>query len=293
MKIVQFIGGSAIGLTLSRIYFDSKMKFNLKKLISLLGLCFIVIIPFSDLKSQISGTVYRDYNGNGVKDPSEPLVAGVTVTAYNSANNICGTATTNSVSDPNYLLSGCSGTVRVEFVIPSVSSNLKVNSGYDYSSSKAAAYGSSVQFVTSNQSNVNFAINNPQDYWDNINQNNPGFAVPRLINGTASSNSGETGIVFVDNDDSGLTPALGTIANASEVGSIYGVAYQKRFNRFFYSSLTKRHVGFGPKGIGGLYISDGTGYTNYSISGGIDLQGISPVSGPAIDLGSLTSNNTV
>ena len=43
-----------------------------------------------------SGTVFRDYNGNGVQDNHEPGIGGIIVTLYDSGNVVRGTATTTS-----------------------------------------------------------------------------------------------------------------------------------------------------------------------------------------------------
>lgn len=46
------------------------------------------------------------------------------------------------------------------------------------------------------------------------------------------------------------------IATSSELGSVYGIAFEKN-NRILYSSaFAKRHVGYGPLGTGGIYRTD-------------------------------------
>jgi hypothetical protein len=40
------------------------------------------------------------------------------------------------------------------------------------------------------------------------------------------------------------------------VGSLWGVAYNKRSNRIFSSAFLRRHVGLGPKGLGGIYVTN-------------------------------------
>lgn len=97
------------------------------------------------LQGQVSGTVFRDFNGNGTKEMNEPLVPGITVNAYNAAGTICGTTTSSGFSAPNYTVVGCgSAAVRLEFIMPN--SGLCVNSDTDYSSFAGAENGTSVQF---------------------------------------------------------------------------------------------------------------------------------------------------
>ncbi|HMP31729.1 MAG TPA: SdrD B-like domain-containing protein, partial [Saprospiraceae bacterium] len=72
-----------------------------------------------NLFGQVSGTVFRDYNGDGIKSVNEPLLPGVTVRVYNTSNQLCGSAITNNLANPNYSINGCgTGPVRVEFVVP-------------------------------------------------------------------------------------------------------------------------------------------------------------------------------
>ncbi|MDE3250538.1 MAG: hypothetical protein KGO82_17885, partial [Bacteroidota bacterium] len=45
--------------------------------------------------AQVTGTVFRDMNSNGVQDnasPNEPGVSGITVKAYNASNSLLATA---------------------------------------------------------------------------------------------------------------------------------------------------------------------------------------------------------
>ncbi|MBK7224384.1 MAG: hypothetical protein IPH96_02745 [Saprospiraceae bacterium] len=260
-------------------------------------LTFILCLLTFSISAQITGTVFRDYNGDGLKGSLEPLVAGILVTAYNSSGVQCGTTqTTTNVASLNYTLTGCTGIVRIEFAMPAkiATMNLYPNSSSDFSSSNGGTYGSSVQFLSNGASGTaNYAISNPEDYWNNTTQPNPGFIVPRYVNGTSASNTAEKGLVFVDNNDNGLTPVVEEVANLAEVGSVWGTAFQRSRNRMFYSAFTKRHVGFGPEGEGGIYISDGTSMTNYSITGSFTLQGVTPSNGgSAIDLGTVTRNST-
>jgi hypothetical protein len=44
----------------------------------------------------VSGTVYNDLNGNGVQNPGEPGLPGVTITLRNNANAVVATTTTDA-----------------------------------------------------------------------------------------------------------------------------------------------------------------------------------------------------
>ncbi|MEZ4906446.1 MAG: SdrD B-like domain-containing protein [Saprospiraceae bacterium] len=202
---------------------------------------------------QISGTVFRDYNGNGIKDSSEPSVAGVMVTAYNTSGTSCGTATSTSAGSNNYTISGCTGQVRVEFDI--TGSGCYIDPNIDYSAMGAAIYGSSVQFVNGTTSNVNYGVYAPEDYFTA--NANPKLYVPQYFNGNPSNAAvgASASIVGVNFDGSGTKQNLTTVA---QTGATWGVGYSKQANKLFTSAFVKRHVGLGPLGGGGIYMVDPT-----------------------------------
>jgi hypothetical protein len=173
-----------------------------KRYSNLLVYSFLLI--WSSMEAQVSGTVFRDYNGNGTKEALEPLVAGVTVNIYTAASATpCGSAVTTSASAPNYSITGtCSGAVRVEFELPTSNPNAcGPLAGVDFSAVGGGAYGTAVQFVTYPATNVNFALNYPDDYWDDTNNPLPGFLIPNYVNGEATNSPQATtaGIFRVDN----------------------------------------------------------------------------------------------
>ena len=77
----------------------------------------LLFIAANAANAQISGTVYRDFNANGVKDASATFneigLAGVTVKAYNSTNTLVGTTT--SAASGTYSFSGLTLPLRIEF----------------------------------------------------------------------------------------------------------------------------------------------------------------------------------
>ncbi|MCB9309228.1 MAG: hypothetical protein H6567_04105 [Lewinellaceae bacterium] len=217
---------------------------------------FILVSLFYTLMSygQITGVVFRDFNANGLKDANEPLVAGINVTAY-SSTGVCGTAVTTGTGATNYSLTGCgTGAVRIEFTIPSTGA-CNLSSAIDYTSGGGASYGSSVQFANGNSSNVNFAINAPEDYF--LPAENPRLYLPCYINGDPANSNVAAADAFVGvNFDA--TGAIDHVATAGEIGSTWGVAYSKQAQKIFTSAFLKRHVGLGPLGSGGIYMIDPT-----------------------------------
>ncbi|MBK6480870.1 MAG: DUF11 domain-containing protein [Saprospiraceae bacterium] len=202
----------------------------------------------------ISGTVFRDFNGDGIKQAGEPLVPGVTVTAFDATGSPCGSTTTTSGSVPNYSIMTCTGQVRVEFTINSTTDCL--NPLLDFTSTNGGAYGSSVQFVNASlMPTVNFALNNPADY--NKGSGATDVFVPCYTNGNplvpGGVVAGGTWFVGFPYNNSGTTTPAKKLTGDT-IGATWGVAYSKQAKKIFTSAFIKRHVGLGKLGSGGIYV---------------------------------------
>ncbi|HKL19072.1 MAG TPA: SdrD B-like domain-containing protein, partial [Halalkalibaculum sp.] len=236
----------------------------------------VTLVRISDLPADpagaVSGTVFRDYNGNGLQETDEPLVPGVTVNAYDAGNALCGTAvTTGGFSGPNYALSGCStGPVRVEFVLPD--GEPLADAATDYSSTSGNVYGTSVQFANGNSSNVNFAISDPDDY--NVGSPEVELFLPCYVNGDPLPPGSATGALdwFVSFDYPAAPPAPMPTrkVEGSVLGATWGVAYSKQADRVFTSALLKRHIGLGTMGTGGIYMLEPTA-TSFNVTEFYDM----------------------
>ncbi len=154
--------------------------------------------PGGTAGTQITGTVFQDFNSNGVMnttgDDANPAVdvgvANVTVSAYAPDSN-APAATIASGANGQYTLSGLTaGTLyRIEF------SNLPADyeSAFRGSSGNGAtpSSGTSVQFAAAGTSNVSFGINRPCDYC----QANPLIAINAFVPGsTGGVSNWSTGV---------------------------------------------------------------------------------------------------
>ena len=213
------------------------------------------------VNAQVSGAIFRDFNGNGTKDLFDPLIPGITVSAYNTSGVLCGSVVSStSTGSTNYTLTGCgTGKVRIEFTLPASGTIMSANSVVDVSALGADSYGSSVQFVNGNSTNVNFAIFNPNDYGSTTFI--PKVYVPCYTQGDplASGAEGTSGGVdwFVGypygySGDQTTHPT--NTAKGGVIGAAWGVAYSKQAKKIFTSALVKRHVGLGQLGTGGIYM---------------------------------------
>jgi hypothetical protein len=232
-----------------------------------------------EMIGQVSGTVFRDYNGNGLRDNtgtfSEPFVSGITVTAF-PASGASQSTTTNATG--NYSFTGLTLPVRIEFT--------GFGTG-DYSTYVSTSSQTSVQFYSSSTSTANFGIQYPSDYC----QPNPNILVSCYEPGNAvypPSGNTSYALVTVPYNSTGPNPGVVTsVASFNQVGAVWGMAYQRSTRRAFSTAILKRHMGLGPLGLGGIYVtnfSTGTGV----YAAGFNLQGVSPTNGgSAIDLGSV------
>ena len=189
-------------------------------------------------------------------------VQGVTVRAFGATNNLIQTATTDA--NGIYTLTGLPNNtqVRIEF------SNLPA--GYE-SGPVDTGSGTTVQFVntgTGTTNNVNLGINKPAEYC----QNNPTLITSCYTYGGGAAsgpgggpqyNPASTAVVSFPNE-AGTTAdnSNANVANPtthaimrpySEVGTVWGMAYQRTSRTIFTSAFMKRHSRLGPGGTGAIY----------------------------------------
>jgi hypothetical protein len=255
----------------------------------------------------ITGTVFRDFNSNGIKDTAggtavavDTGIAGVTVTGYDRDGASVGSTTT--AASGNYTLNVTpaeSNDVRVEFTT--------LPSGFKPSFRGTGNTGTrnlgATQFVQVGATGINFAANAPEDY----SQPDPPIIAPIQRSGLPS-NAGianASAIVsvpwsqgFTTAGGQGATfPNLKTLATTSQVGAIWGTAYQGTTNSLYAAATYKRHAGLGPGGIGAIYRLTNVLGSNGAITTGtpgvttwLNVQGKAIVGGGTVDVGTAQSN---
>ena len=194
----------------------------------------------------VTGTVFRDYNANGTRDNTtafkEPTLAGVIVTAYDSAGVARGTTTTTSADPgPNYSLSMTgTGPYRIEFTLPS-------NGSMDYLSPGEAG-NTTVQFVPNgNSSNINVGFNNPDDF----SQATPPLITPITFVGSRSTyptgrNESIVGIGYNQSGDLSAPANHTTYARRSDTGTLYGMIFQRKSKLILAGTFMKSYADIGP-----------------------------------------------
>ncbi len=214
----------------------------------------------------ISGTVFQDYNGNGAFNSSPTQInnngagtigvatdrgiAGLTVTAYNAANQAVGSS--QSDASGNYSINATgTGPYRVEFT--------NLPAGF-VPGTTGADSRTTVQFVgDGNSSNVSLAIIIPQEFC----QDNPDVATSCYVYG-AQLGANPTVLSFPYSAGSTRTTGEGPytdfdapthpiLANEAQAGTTWGLAYARGTRQLFAGAFMKKHTGYGPGGTGAIY----------------------------------------
>jgi trimeric autotransporter adhesin len=244
----------------------------MKKNITVFFVITLIALTYTST-AQISGTVFHDYNGDGIQNNTaatptsvaniETGISGVTIKAFSSIDVLIATQITGANGTYNFPIGAganqlSNGTaVRLEYVLPQ---NCVANSAFEFSGLGAVAYGSNVQFKTQTTTAVtaNFAINNFAEYRGN--NNNPKVIVPRHSNGnpiaSPTGNSAlEVALYSFNYTASGQSTtgnnARTSIATAAQIGACWGIAYNKYNDRIYTAAFLKRHAGLGPGGPSG------------------------------------------
>lgn len=265
------------------MYTETLLKKNTRKKLGLLLFsCLLILVAIPSLKAQVSGIVFRDFNGNGIRNTgatfNEPTVSGITVKAYDATGTLLATKVTTLTGYSFNATEIPSGTdVRLEFSGWSLNVDFPAPFGTDN--------GTNVQFAKSPATNFNFAINYPGDYIDNI---NPRVIIPVYANGNnqvAGTSASADAVYAYNYDATGVQSVLGTMG---QIGAVWGTAYSRQADKLFYSAVAKRHVSTGSLGLSGLYVTTNVKAATNTATTGVfaDLHAINP----AFDAGTVVRN---
>ncbi|QMW00876.1 SdrD B-like domain-containing protein [Spirosoma foliorum] len=222
----------------------------------------------------LGGVVYRDFNADGVQQPAETQgVSSISVTAYDCNGVKYGPVTTDQFGNYTFSNSTISYPVRVEFSDPT---------GSDVGTVYGSGSKSSIQFVSQASCTVNLGIANPTLYC----QDHPSIFIPCYTYGdplelnpsppvAATALSGNTdALVYFPYDES--DPAameMSHVTEAKEIGTVWGLGYNRVTKDLYVSATLHRHAGLGPLGVGGIYVTH-TGSTTVTTENFIDVSTI-------------------
>jgi uncharacterized repeat protein (TIGR01451 family) len=195
----------------------------------------------------IGGTVYRDYNANGVQDANESLQVGIVVTAYDRAGAAVATDTTDAAGAYTLNVGGTPPQVRVEFGIPQTF----LRSG---PFGTAGASPTTVTFVNCvGNVPLNFGVVNPGQYCHTPtpdlatscfvfgDPNDPAVVnQPALISFPYNAGSNNAGGPFGAGSPYDAPPHP-VEALTPQLGSVLGLAHHRASDSWFVSAFIKRH----------------------------------------------------
>ncbi|MEM1179707.1 MAG: SdrD B-like domain-containing protein, partial [Acidobacteriota bacterium] len=210
--------------------------------------------------ADVAGTAFRDFDGDGVVDAGEPGLAGLTVDVYGDTGLL---GSTTTAADGTYsVVGGLPGEqVRVEFIIPTSLDFLR-------SGVVGANSATNVVFLTmpadGSDGSRDVALANPAQHC----QTNPDAVANCFIRGDQSGTSDV--LVSFPYNASINTPAPGDEAFENQIGTTWGMAYQRSSDSLFLSAFQKRHSGYGDgtaDGTGAIFrVVDPTDGTTAGIS---------------------------
>jgi hypothetical protein len=177
----------------------------------------------------LGGIVWFDYNSDGIRQSGEiSRVQGVIVKVYNTSGTVVGTSTSDA--NGNWSVTGVSAyPVRVEFGnVPSYANSTQIGTNSR----------TSVQIVSAASCTVDFGIQNAADFC----QTNPPIVVTCFVNGGINTTAPNDVLVKFDYNSSQTPANEGFLAQKNEMGSIYGLAYDKKRRRVYNGAFVKRHA---------------------------------------------------
>lgn len=240
------------------------------------------------LYSQVSGVVFRDLDNNGTQDAGELLEPGIVVKAYDSGGNLAAQTSTSATLDgngDNYSFLGLTLPIQLKFELPSYLFN-----------SRGAAGGTEIQYFTASNDNANLAVQYPNFYC----QSNPDVIIPCYVSGNPEG--GGTGgssdaLVRFPYTSSGTGTAPTHVSSASEIGTVWGSAYQRESKTLILAEFLKRHCGLEASGLGALYTVDltsapGTAASYINVENfGLDIGSSVIASRPTLPVSATSASN--
>ncbi|MEO0731255.1 MAG: SdrD B-like domain-containing protein [Bacteroidota bacterium] len=224
----------------------------------------------------LGGTVFNDFDndGNGPDtDPGETGQENVLVEVY-ECDGMTPVYTTYTNADGNWTVPSSVDLeypVRVEFSTPL--------EPWLQSSFAGPDNETNVQFVTAANCEVDYGVL----FAEQNCQDNPLVVVPCYLTGPQNNNQLAIVGVYYNNPDSN-TPTEFSLASDSQVGTVYGTAFQRSTQTLFLGAMVRHYFDYGPGGFDAIYplrIDDPNGAAAPAPVGALE---------PVIDLSALGVN---
>ena len=250
------MGHVVIGLT--KFQWGVWMKLSKRQVLLALGLA---ALACDAMATTIGGTIYRDIDYDAVRDTVAPNIeagiSAVTVRAFDTAGNTT-SVTSNASGVFSITLGGSGAAIRLEFETPL---------GLQESIPGSRA----VRRFSADASGIDMGFSSPRQYCqDDSNLNDSTGTIEILYNAYTAGDplinvgAGEPGdgdwlawapYSFSGANVGGATNPAGPTGRVlgRDMGTTWGLAYQRSTGTSFAAGFIKRHVGLGSGGLGGIY----------------------------------------
>ncbi|MBZ2196746.1 SdrD B-like domain-containing protein [Occultella gossypii] len=210
----------------------------------------------------ITGTIWQDYDANGVFDTYEDGLAGIEVYGYDADGAVAGPVVTDVDGAYSLPVSSGAGRWRVEANVPDTAQWAQWRDSV-VGAAGDTTNGTTVQFVDvadgTGAAGVDFSFQVPSAYVEN----NPYVYLPEYRLGASDGVEGDLiggeAILY----DAMSAAALETVPTTvrvpfREMGATNGSAWQRAtepggLGQMFTAAYVRRHAGLGPGGIGAIY----------------------------------------
>lgn len=209
--------------------------------------------------AQVSGVVYKDFSMDGTKGNTSPNLdvgmSGVQVIATRPDGTLLTVSYTGGGLSTNntggYIVTGGTlGQIRLEFVMPD---------NHTFASNGATG-GTTILFPTAPIQNL--AVNYPGDY---CGVTDPLLVTPCYVGNNAAGLNDVLVEYAYSASGNAHSPTQQTIAFKNEIGSTWGIAYDRENGDVYAAAFLKRHVplvdnnGDGKEDIGAIYVKPSSG----------------------------------
>ena len=193
----------------------------------------------SDSQS-IGGTVYFDDDSNGQQTNEEGL-EDIEVILYSCAEND-DPQTTSTSEDGKFSFSNINANSKYQLVF-------NISEDFGFFESSSLHNNSTVRNITGPSCDINLGLTHSQS--TTVNDTDVKLFVPCYVHGAPLAGSADDTESLLEIPYSGGEAKI--LARSSEVGSLWGLAWEPNSETMYASAVLRRHSGLGPMGISGVY----------------------------------------
>ncbi|MEL6659779.1 MAG: SdrD B-like domain-containing protein, partial [Bacteroidota bacterium] len=193
----------------------------------------------------IGGMAFFDANNDGIS--TEGGQEGIVVQVFDCDDLLVGWTSTGPSGEWSAEGLTDGENYRVEFSFPEDGSLDHLAPSYH-----GTNHGTDVQFVTSPSCEVDFGVLEPETYCQEL----PRVVFPCYVNGGLNATAPVDVLVSFQYGDTGSGGVNKVVeATKSQIGTVWGVAYDKERDLFYTSAFLRRHAAVGPEGLGAIYVT--------------------------------------